>query len=124
MYDKVTHLFTNSHLMQSFTIVANSPQTLSSNVAALADNTGGTDGASLVDNISSLAVTSKDLVFSSTEMTPSSASQRITNVDGENNQDSDELLALNDNKDQLTAVDAAFQDQDTWLERPSAKWLS
>ncbi len=134
MYDKVTHVFSNAHLLQSFTIVAASPQSQTANLAALTGNLGGligapaaqggTDGASLVDNTSSLAVTSKDLVFSSAELTPSSASQRVTDAGGADNQDNEELLALADKKEELSAVDAALQDQDTWLDKSSANWLA
>ena len=128
MYDKVTRLFTDSQFMQSFTIVAASSQSLMSNALAVAGDPGagapgGTDGASLVDNTSNLAIASKDLVFSSAEPATPIASQRITGAGGANNQDGDELLAANDNKE-LSAVDAALRDQDAWLQEPSPTWMA
>ena len=45
MYDKVTHVFSNAHLLQSFTITAASPQSQAANLAALTGNLVGSPGA-------------------------------------------------------------------------------
>jgi hypothetical protein len=116
MYDKATYLFTYSHVLQSITV---SSAVVGSTIAQ-----AGTDGASLVDKSSNLAVTTKDLVFSSGIITPSSASQRLTDETGKNDQNDEELFASTDRKEELSAVDAALQDQDIWLEKASADWLA
>ncbi|MGD0518133.1 MAG: hypothetical protein ABSA26_11420, partial [Thermoguttaceae bacterium] len=116
MYDKGTYIFTNSHVLQSITV---SSSAVGSTVAQ-----AGTDGASLVDNSSNLAVTTKDLVFSSGTITPSSVSQRLTNETRTNDRNDEELFASTDRKEELSAVDAALQDQDIWLEKASADWLA
>jgi hypothetical protein len=134
MYDKATQLFTYSYLLQSITIAANSSQSQSAALSTLTSNVGGsigapaaqggTDGASLVDNTSNLVVMTKDLVFSSGIITPSSFSQRLTGASGANNQEEEELFASTNRKEEQSAVDAALQDQDIWLEKASADWLA
>jgi hypothetical protein len=134
MYDKATYAFTYSYLLQSVTIAANSSQSQSAALSTLTSNVGGsigvpaaqsgTDGASLVDNTSNLVVMTKDLVFSAGETMPSSFSQRLTDASGANNQDEEELFASTDRKEEQSAVDAALQDQDIWLEKASADWLA
>jgi hypothetical protein len=124
MYDKVTHLFTYSHHTQLFTIAAAMSQFLSSNNNTLGVGMGGSDGASLADNVNKLSIASKDLVFGSPELTQPSAPQRITDADGSKDQNGDGLLAQTGNKQELSAIDAALQDQDMWLEKQSAELLA
>ena len=116
MYDKSTYQFTYSHIAQAITV--------SSSVLSSVAASTGTDGANLLDKSSNLALSVKDLLFSTDEFTPSSASQRISgSTETEYDQSSEELLAAAYGKEQSSAVDSAFQDEETWLDKTSANWL-
>ncbi|MGA2796161.1 MAG: hypothetical protein ABSE63_01150, partial [Thermoguttaceae bacterium] len=123
MYDKVTHVFTTSHLTGAITTASTASQS-SSLLAAANTNSTGTDGASLVDNPNNLAITTKDLVFSSGALAASNSSQRIMDAAGADNQDEDDISAQTDAKEEVAAIDRVLQDQDIWLEQSSENWLT
>ena len=128
MYDKATRLFTYSHVLQSITITNSSSLAVSGNASSLILGStvaqAGIDGASLANNSNTLAITAKELVFSAEELTSSRASQRLTDTTGTDNQDGEELLVLTYRREDLSAIDTAFQDQGTWVERASANMLA